>query len=106
MSSNLKESFKIMSNVSEKFKEIRQQNKLTQQNLADILSVKKQNISNIEGGLQNPSFELMKKLIENLNVNANWLIANVGGMYNQTPNEALKEELRKEFEELLKSKGL
>lgn len=95
-----------MSNVPEKFKNLRQEKQLTQQGLADVLDVKKQNISNIEGGLQKPSFELMKKLIELLNVNSNWLIADVGPMYNKTPNDALKEELRKEFEELLKARGL
>ena len=95
-----------MSEVSEKFKEIRKKKQFTQQMLADLLNVKKQNISNIEGGLQKPSFELMKKLIEKLNINSNWLIANIGSMFNQAPNEALKDELRKEFENLLKSKGL
>lgn len=95
-----------MSTIPEKFKSIRQEKQLTQQGLADLLSVKKQNISNIENGHQKPTFELMKKLIEQLNINANWLIANIGNMFNSTPNEALKEELRKEFEKLMKSKGL
>ena len=95
-----------MSTVSEKFKHLRQEKKLTQQGLADLLNVKKQNISNIENGHQKPTFELMKKLIEQLNINTNWLIANVGNMFNATPNEALKEELRQEFEKLMKSKGL
>lgn len=95
-----------MKTPAEKFRTIREDKKLTQQALADVLCVKKQNISNIESGHQNPTFDLMKKLIEELNINANWLIADVGSMYNQTPNEALKEELRQEFENLLKSKGL
>lgn len=95
-----------MSTIAEKFKILRDEKRLTQQALADLLCVKKQNISNIESGHQNPTAELMRKLLEQLNVNLNWLIADVGSMFNQTPNEALKDELRKEFEELLKSKGL
>jgi len=95
-----------MNSVAEKFRIIRKDKNLTQQALADILNVKKQNVSNVENGHQKPTFELMKKLIDSLNINTNWLIADVGSMYNQTPNEALKEELRQEFEELLKSKGL
>lgn len=105
MSSNLYESFKKM-NIAEKFKKIRKEKELTQQSLADIVSVSKQNIANIEGNLQMPSINLIKRLIEILNINANWLIADKGSMFIQTPNEALKEELRKEFEELMKSKGL
>lgn len=95
-----------MSTMAEKFKLIRQDKNLTQQALADLLTVKKQNISNVENGHQNPSCELMKKMIDVLNINTNWLIAENGAMYIQTPNEALKEELRREFEQLLKTKGL
>lgn len=95
-----------MDTIAEKFKSIRKSKDFTQQALADILNVTKQNIANIEGSLQKPSIDLIKKLIETLNINANWLIADKGSMYNQTPNEVLKEELRKEFEELLKAKGL
>lgn len=95
-----------MSTISEKFKDLRNEKRLTQQALADILCVKKQNVSNIESGHQNPTVELMKKLFDSLNINLNWLIADHGDMFNHTPNEALKEELRQEFEELLKAKGL
>lgn len=95
-----------MSTIAEKFKTLRDEKRLTQQALADLLCVKKQNISNIESGHQNPTADLMKKLVDALNVNLNWLIADIGSMFINTPNEALKEELRKEFEELLKAKGL
>lgn len=95
-----------MSTISEKFKSLRNEERLTQQALADILGVKKQNVSNIESGHQNPSVDLMRKLYETLNINLNWLLADAGDMFNHIPNEALKEELRKEFEELLKAKGL
>ncbi|MBR4122988.1 MAG: helix-turn-helix transcriptional regulator, partial [Clostridia bacterium] len=86
-----------MKTTSEKFKALREEKRLTQQALANILSVTKQNIANVESGHQKPTFDLMKKMIEELNINTNWLIADVGTMYNQTPNEVLKEELRKEF---------
>lgn len=95
-----------MDTIAEKFKKIRKEKDLTQQGLADILNVTKQNIANIEGSLQKPSIELIKKLVEILNINANWLIADKGSVFNQTPNEVLKDELRKEFEALLKAKGL
>ena len=95
-----------MSTPAEKFKLIRNEKRLTQQGLADILCVTKQNISNVESGHQKPTFDLIKRMIETLNINANWLIGDEGSMFNQTPNEALKDELRQEFEELLKAKGL
>ena len=88
------------------FQLLRDEKRLTQQALADLLNVKKQNVSNIENGHQNPTAELMKKLVEKLSVNLNWLIADFGNMFIATPNEALKNELRAEFEELLKKKGL
>ena len=95
-----------MNTIAEKFKILRNEKRLTQQGLADLLCVKKQNISNIENGHQNPSIELMKKLLDLLNVNLNWLVADKGPMFLEAPNEALKNELRKEFEELLRRKGL
>lgn len=95
-----------MNTIAEKFKQIREVKRLTQQGLADILYVKKQNVSNIENGHQNPSIELMIKLLDILNINLNWLIADKGAMFLETPNEAIKNELRMEFEELLRKKGL
>lgn len=104
--SSIKADIFKMSTIAEKFKIIRDEKRLTQQALADMLSVKKQNISNIESGHQNPSAELLKKLVDKLNVNLNWLIADRGSMFIAPPNEALKDELRQEFEELLRKRGL
>lgn len=64
------------------------------------------NVANAAGGFSKPNWDFLKNLNIKLGVNLNWLIADVGDMFNHTPNEALKEELRKEFEELLKAKGL
>lgn len=95
-----------MDKTAEKIKLILHDKKLTQSQLADILSTSRTNVANAAGGFSKPNWEFLTKLHTELNVNLNWLIADTGSMYNQTPNEALKEELRKEFEELMKSKGL
>ena len=70
-----------MSTIAEKFRVLRTDKKLTQQGLADLLECKKQNISNIEIGHQNPTVELMSKLTNKLDVNLNWLISDYGGIY-------------------------
>ena len=78
----------------------------TQGQFANALELPRQIISNYVNDLAKPNYDFLYKIYKILNVNLNWLISGEGSMFNQTPNEALKEELRKEFEALLKAKGL
>jgi len=93
-------------NIGEKFKKIRKKLGLTQEELGRAVGVSKQAISNVESLHSNPSIPLLGKLIENLNVNSNWLIADIGDMFLKPKFDDVKDELMKEVEEMLKKRGL
>lgn len=76
-----------MSTMPEKFRFLRAEKSLTQQELADILNCKKQNVSNIEVGHQNPTVELMQKMADKLDTNLNWLIADDGDPFNNKSSQ-------------------
>lgn len=95
-----------MDTIGKRLKIIIESKHLSQGKFGELLNTPRQLISNYVNDLSKPSYELLTKLALDMNVNLNWLIAGTGEMFAQTPNEALKEELRKEFEELLKAKGL
>jgi transcriptional regulator with XRE-family HTH domain len=95
-----------MDTIGKRLKFIIEQRNQSQGEFAKILNLPRQIISNYVNDLSKPNYDVLFKLYKDLNINLNWFITGEGIMFNQTPNEALKEELRKEFEELLKSKGL
>lgn len=95
-----------MDSIGQRLKYIIDAKHQTQGEFAKELNLSRQIISNYVNNLAKPSYEFLYKLYKKVNLNLNWFISGEGSMYNQTPNEALKEELRKEFEELLKAKGL
>ena len=95
-----------MDTVGKRLKFIIDSKHLSQGKFGELLDTPRQLISNYVNDLSKPSYDFLYKLYKDINLNLNWLIAGEGNMYNQTPNEALKEELRKEFEQLLKRKGL
>lgn len=95
-----------MDKTAEKIKQIMHEKKLTQAQLANIVSTSRTNVANAAGGFSKPNWDFLSKLHTELNVNLNWLIADRGSMFIAPPNEALKDELRQEFEELLKKCGL
>ena len=97
---------KNMNTTGEKLKKILEDKNLTQSDLSGIVGVSRQTMSSIISNASKPNWDFLTKLNTELNVNLNWLIADTGKMYVSTPNEALKDELRKEFEELLRKRGL
>lgn len=71
-----------MSNeIGKRLKKIRQDKGFTQELFGEKLDVSKQAIANIESNHSNPSIPLLCKLIENFNVNINWLLHETGSMY-------------------------
>lgn len=68
-------------NENEKIKEIRKELGLTQQEMADALSVSKQYLSKVENGLTELSKEKIILLCEKFNISVNWLLLNKGFMY-------------------------
>ena len=95
-----------MKNISNRLKTIRTEKHLTQQGLADIVNVSKQAVANIESGHNKPSIEFISKLIENLQVNANWLIVGQGNMFIAPKYEDVKDEILNEVEEMLRKRGI
>lgn len=56
----------VKSSVAEQVKMARKQAGMTQERLADIVGTKKSNISRLESGRYNPSFEFLSKIAQGL----------------------------------------
>ena len=97
-----------METIGEKLKSIRKSKGMTQAEFGESIGFSKQAVSNIENSLSNPSIDFISKLIMYHNVNANWLIASVGEMFNCTQNQlkSLKSEIMTEVELILKKRGI
>jgi transcriptional regulator with XRE-family HTH domain len=81
--------------IGEKLKEIREYLRFSQQELGIKIGLSKQGISKIENNQSFMSKEVLNKLIIDLNINVNWLIADVGEMFitKETPVlDKLKDE--------------
>ena len=86
-----------MEDLSNKFKQIRQQKHLTQLELGNYLLVSKQAIANVESGHSKPSIELISKLVDILNVNLNWLVSGHGDMFISDCDNTLESRNNKEL---------
>ena len=94
-----------METLGLRLKKIRTEKNLTQTALGEILGVTKQAVANVESSHSNPSIEFMNKLIKNLNVNANWLIAGTGSMFNNIAELKKDCSFAAKVKELLKQEG-
>ena len=56
----------VKSSVAEQVKMARKQAGMTQETLADIVGTKKSNISRLESGRYNPSFECLSRIAQGL----------------------------------------
>ena len=61
----------------ERIKLLREEDKLTQIQLAKILGVKSQTISNYEAGEREPSYEVLIKLADHFNVSTDYLLGRI-----------------------------
>jgi transcriptional regulator with XRE-family HTH domain len=98
-----------MEGYGERIKELREILKLSQQELADILQIHKQMVSDVERGKQQRfSIKSEALLIEKLHVNPLWLLTGKGEPL-QTPNESVEEEMaiiKKYFQKIPANKRL
>ncbi len=97
-----------METIGEKLKIIRKSKGLTQAEFGQNIGFSKQAVSNIENNLSNPSIDFIGKLILYYDVNANWLIASVGDMFNGGHQQLknLKNDIMREVEMILKKRGI
>lgn len=56
----------VKRSVAEQVKMVRKQAGMTQETLADIVGTKKSNISRLESGRYNPSFEFLSRIAQGL----------------------------------------
>mgnify|MGYP002797480852 FL=1 len=73
--------------MNERIKELRKTLKLTQQEFADRLSLKRNTIATYEMGKATPSDRTVNDICEKYNVNEDWLRNGTGEMFNELPEE-------------------
>ena len=73
--------------MNERIKELRKTLKLTQQEFADRLSLKRNTIATYEMGKATPSDRTVNDICEKYNVNEDWLRNGIGEMFNELPEE-------------------
>lgn len=73
--------------LGKRFKDFRKKLNLTQAKLAEALSCKQATIADYEKGRITPSAKILNIMVENYNLNVNWLLTGEGPMFlNQEPN--------------------
>ena len=72
---------------SEKIVKLLECENLTAKQCADIIGITRSSMSHIINGRNNPSLDVMRKILENFpNINPEWLILGKGEMYRQKSN--------------------
>ena len=83
--------------MKEKLRILIQNENLTASKLAEILEIKPAGISHILSGRNNPSFELICKIVNKFpQVNPYWLLGDAENMYNETPSNTKVADLASE----------
>lgn len=97
-----------METFGNRFKKIRQLKDFKQEEIARVLGLTKQSISNIENDKTFVSKDVLCKLVIDLNVNLNYLIAGKGLMFlsDSEISTTSKTEIAQEVEKILKDKGI
>ncbi len=96
-----------MKNLGDRIRLLRKQLHKSQDEFASVLGITKQAISNIENSKSSPSPQVLYKMHTKLNINLNYIIAGKGEIFtSEEQKEDLKKTLMKEFEQILKSRGI
>ena len=97
-----------MDNIGKRFKNVRKMLNLSQAEFANSLGVTKQAISNFEHSRCVPSTAIMRKMLLNYNVNLNYLISEVGNVFNNQDMlyKSIRTSLLDEIKTFLESKGI
>ena len=90
---------------SEKLKELRTNNKLTQQELASVLKVSASTIGMYEQGRRSPDTDTLNRLAEHFGVSVDWLLGRTHETTNHCNNTALtpkdEKDIAKDLENTL-----
>lgn len=96
-----------MNNLGKRIRNLRKHLAKSQEEFANELGVTKQAVSNMENSKSAPSISVLYKMSTNMNINLNYVISGIGDIFlTQDKTNKLKESLLKEFESMLKSRGI
>ena len=73
--------------MNERIKELRKELKLTQQEFADALNIKRGAVANYEIGRNEPIDAVVSLICKTFNVNEEWLRTGAGNMFLELPEE-------------------
>lgn len=73
--------------MNERIKELRKKLKLTQQEFADALSIKRNTVATYEMGRNEPIDAVIALICKTFNVNEEWLRSGAGDMFLELPEE-------------------
>lgn len=73
--------------MNERIKELRKELKLTQQEFADALNIKRGAVANYEIGRNEPIDAVVSLICKTFNVNEEWLRSGAGDMFLELPEE-------------------
>ena len=73
--------------MNERIKELRKKLKLTQQEFADALSIKRNTVATYEMGRNEPIDAVIALICKTFNVNEEWLRSGTGDMFLELPEE-------------------
>ena len=84
-----------MSSFSERLKELRLENRLTQEELAEKFYLNKSSISRYERGQQVPELELLKKIADFFGVGTDFLLgkSDIRNPYKEAPEQKTDEDI-------------
>ena len=81
--------------MGDRIKEIRKKRGLTQEQLAEKLDISVEYVSQIERGLKMPSMQMFIKLVEVLNVSADYLLRDIVSTHDMYGNKQISSKLEK-----------
>lgn len=74
---------------------------MPQQKFADLIGVSRSYLGDIEAERSEPSFNFLTAIVENTDVNSDWILTGKGAMRRQESNETANETLDREAMKLL-----
>ena len=97
-----------MESIGKRFKSVRKVLNMSQEEFASSLGITKQAISNVEHSKSLPSTAIMNKMLLNFDVNLNYLISEVGDMFNNPDKiyKSLRDELLNDVKTFLDARGI
>ena len=91
---------------SEKLKKIRQELKMSIEDLSKIIDIPARTIGGYERNERNCSIEILAQMCKKLNVNANWFLTGNGEMFNTKQPSVPDSELEQKVVEVMKKYGV